>query len=167
MNHVVRHTVIQVAADPVPRKSLVEWTIHRGEESTIDAPKRIGTNRTNPSLLNQIQESHLDLMRELIKLIKKERSLMRLNRKTGAGINCSSERALYVPKKLILCEVPSPKIRLSMHKTPRSPRGTLMDKSGAQSLARSGLAQDEHRLRQRRDEGDAIAERLDSVTPSY
>jgi hypothetical protein len=97
--------------------------------------------------LDQIQKAHLYLVSELIKLIKKQRSLMRLNRETGARLNRSGKGALDVPEKLILSEVTSPKVRLRMHETPRSSGRTFVNKSGAQTLSCSCLTQDEHRLR--------------------
>jgi hypothetical protein len=70
-------------------------------------------------------------MRELIKLIKKKRALMRLKRETGARLDRSGKRAFDVSEEFILGEVPSPKIRLRMNETPRAPWRNLMNKTGA------------------------------------
>jgi hypothetical protein len=81
--------------------------------------------------LNHIQKPHLDIMRKLIKLIQKERPLMRLHRETGARIDRSGKRAFDVSEQFILGEVPSPKIRLRMDETLRAPWGDLMNETSA------------------------------------
>jgi hypothetical protein len=96
MNHIMRQTVIEIPTKLSRRERLIEWAIHRSKESTIDPPERVRANRTNSSLLNDIQEPYLNIMRELIKLIQKERPLMSLNRETSTRLDRSGKRPLDV-----------------------------------------------------------------------
>jgi hypothetical protein len=134
---VVRHSVIEISANLVCGERLIKGPIHRRDEATVDAPEGVRADRSNTTLLNQIEEANLNFWRKFIEFIQKECALMRLDRQPGSRFNCSGECPFDVSEELTLSEVSSPKVRRSVHKPTGAAGGALMEQTSTQSFTRA------------------------------
>lgn len=152
---------IQISPERAGGDAALQIGVGREDETRVDRHLALGSNRTDPSILQDTQQLALQHVWQLADFIQKQRPALGIHEQTLTGSSRPRKRSLQMAEQFAFDHIRRDRAAIDGNEKLVGTTGQRMQRSGGDLLAGARLARKQDGCRQRRHPRDRLAYFLD------